>query len=239
MPKETVDIFGNKNRIVDEAYRVLRANILFSSSNNRIRTLAVASYNPCEGKTTVAANLAACMAKAGSKTLLADADLKKPEFAKWFGDQGKDGLSDILSGYCALEDAVCKTSIENLHYIPGGTISSYYPNILGTPALEDFLKKASSKYDFIILDTPALSSAIDCALVAEKTDAVLIAVKPGFTEAENLMRIKAQLERANANILGVVMNRVRKKDFKKYFEAYNYFYKMSKKRKKKDIKDPS
>ncbi len=216
-----IQMYLNKSLVVEEAYRFLRANLHFRETGNNIKTLTVASFNPGEGRTTVAINLAIYMAMMGIKVLLIDADLRKPPDHKHLGGN-IHGLTTILANKIKFEPWESVTNIDNLSYIPGGPINANSPDLLMSGNFPELLRQCATIYDFILIDTPAYNSAIDSLVVATQTDAVIITAVMRITKMEELLRIKIEMEKAQVEIIGVVLNKLGDRDYKKYFEAYKY-----------------
>ncbi|MDR3583746.1 MAG: CpsD/CapB family tyrosine-protein kinase [Desulfosporosinus sp.] len=224
MQAKTFDMYDNKNQAVQEAYAMLTTNILMSDDQEMFKTIAMTSYNPEEGKTSLAISLAIMMAHSGGKVLLVDADMRKPTAAKRLNKSSLFGLSDYLAENIEFNDVLSETNITNLTYCSCGNEHRNPMGLLYSSRFEDLVHKLANDYDIVIFDTPALSSVVDGAIVASSVDATLLVVKMGFTTLASLKRIKNQLEKLNVNILGVILNRVQKHDYKKYFGSYNYFF---------------
>lgn len=216
-------LYNVENRAVKDAYALLTANINFSSQKVPIKTITICSCSPKVGKTTTAINLAISMASSGWNTLLVDADIRKPGNFKRLYNQSKRGLSDIIEADINLQNILSTTNIPNLSYLSSG-LSIHNPiEIFCSKEFDKLVTEIREYYDFVLFDTPALSTVIDGALVAAKTYAVILVAEIGKTKLTSLNRAKEQLEEAHANILGVVMTRVKKRDYIKYMESYNYF----------------
>lgn len=213
---------ANMANIAEEAYRVLRANIQFCGFKEKIRTVAITSCNPGEGKSTTSLNLAASMAKIGMKVLLLEADLRKPSLAKQLGAEGAIGLTTYISGAAELDDIIRETDVKNLYFVVCGPKPPNPAELLESEQFAGLLQKVRERFDIVILDTPPLGSVIDCAIVAAQVDGVLIVVEPKAVEYRNAKRVKEQLEKANARVLGVVLNKVHKRDYRNYHTYYNY-----------------
>lgn len=238
MQTKTFNVYDNENQAVQDAYAMLTANIHIYNSQNTLKTFALTSCNPEEGKTSLAISLAITMAHSGLKVLLVDADMRKPTAAKRLNKGSVFGLSDYLTGDVELSDALCETNIRNLTYLASG---KDHPNPIGlicSVRFEELRDKGRNEYDFVLFDTPALTSVMDGALVASKVDATVLIVKMGLTTLTSLKRVKEQLENLNATILGVVLNRVKKRDYKLYFGSYNYFFNSKRFFNKKKWKSP-
>lgn len=223
MQTKTFDVYDEKNTAVRDAYAMLAANVHFSSARKPLKTLAICSSVPRTGKTTLAINLSISLARSGWKTLMIDSDLRKPSSFKRLGNDNLIGLSDILTGNAELNDGLSNSNINNLTYLPCGVTYQNPIELLCSANFEHLITKTRDDYDYIVFDTPALASVIDGALVASITDGTLLVAKMGSTRLRSLNQAKEQLENANANILGVVLNQVEKRDYVRYVEHYNYF----------------
>lgn len=224
MQSKYFEVYDQDNKAVQDAYALLTANVHFSSSKENIKTITLTSWTPKVGKTTVAINLAISLARSGWKTLLVDADIRKPGTYKRLNNQETMGLLDIIEGNIYLLDVLSSTNIPNLTYLPCGN-DDYNPiELMCSPKFSELMTGIRKDYDFVLFDTPALSSVIDGALVASITDGVILVAQMGTTKVTALHSAKEQLEKANANILGVVINKVKKRDYIKYVESYDYFF---------------
>jgi capsular exopolysaccharide synthesis family protein len=221
MTEKTHVVKDQLNTPVEEAYRVLRTNLQFCGFDKKIRTIAVTSCNPGEGKTTTSINLAISLAKSGMKTLLIDADLRKPMLAKHLGSENKRGLTNLISGVASLEEVINRTNIENFYFISCGAKPPNPAELVGSARFSEFMQTVSEQFDMVIFDTPPLGSVIDCALIARQTDGTLLVIESNAVEYPSARRVKEQLEKVNARILGVVLNKMAKNEYRSY---YNYYY---------------
>lgn len=218
-----LNITEKLNVPVEEAYKVLRANIQFCGFNKKVKTLAITSCNPGEGKTTTAVNLSISMARAGMKVLLIDADLRKPMVMKRLGYNNEVGLSNLIAGYSTPEETITRTNTENFFYIACGPKPPNPAELISSSAFKEFLNQMESLYDIIIIDTPPLGAVIDCAVVSAQVDGTLIVIESNEVEYQQVLRVKEQLEKVGAGILGVVLNKIRKHQYKEYCNNYNYY----------------
>lgn len=224
MQMKTFNIYDNVNQAVQDAYAMLTANIHISNDQKILRTFALTSCNPEEGKTSLAISLAITMAQSDWKVLLVDADMRKPTAAKRLNEESQLGLSDYLAEKVELNDALSETNITNFTYCSCGSDHHNPIGLLCSARFEELLDKLRDDYDIVLFDTPALTSVVDGAIVASKVDATLLVVRIGLTTLTSLRRVKEQLDKLNANILGVVLNKVKKRDYKRYFGSYDYFF---------------
>lgn len=209
---------------MSEAYRTLRTNIQFSSFDKKVKTLLVTSSGPGEGKTTTSSNLAIVMAQGGSKTLLIDCDQRKPSVHKIFGFSNANGLSNILvnQNEVDINIGIRQTEIPNLHVLSSGTRPPNPAELLGSVKMKNFIEELKKVYDFIILDTPPIVLVTDAQILAQYTDGCLIVISSGETERDSVIKAKGLLEKVNAKILGVVINKVDLKKNGYYHYQYEY-----------------
>jgi protein-tyrosine kinase len=236
MQTKNFNVYNEENKAVQEAYSLLMANVHFRNVKDTIKTVTLTSCNPEVGKTTIAINLAISMARSGWKTLLVDADIRKPGSVKRLSNEVMLGISDIMDEKISVSDVMCNTNIQNLFYLSCGKNNNNPIELLCSARFEKLVMEVREQYDFIIFDTPSLSSVIDGALVASKTDATLLVAQMGTTTLTSLKRSKEQLKKANTNILGVILNKVKKRDYLKYVESYDYFFDIEQFEKKKKSK---
>ncbi|MDF2524680.1 MAG: hypothetical protein K0R31_2321, partial [Clostridiales bacterium] len=221
MKSEAQEIHNRINSIVEEAYKALRVNVKYFGLDKKVKTLAVTSCIPGEGKTTTSINLSISLAKSGLKTLYVDADLRKPGHFKHLGS--KSGLVDFISGHASFGAIVNNTNIDNFHFIGCQTIPQNPSELLGSAGFSEFIKKAREEFDAVIIDTPPLGSVIDGAVVAAQADGTLLVIKSGTVSGRKVQSVKEQLDRVGARIIGVALNQVKKTDYQYYYGYYNYY----------------
>ncbi|KXG78342.1 Tyrosine-protein kinase YwqD [Fervidicola ferrireducens] len=225
-------IMNDPKSVISEAFRVLRTNLQFSSIDKPVKKVVVTSSMPQEGKSTVAANLAVSIASTRSKVLLVDADLRRPKLYKLFRLENYKGLSNFLAEDLPLESVI--TKMANLHIITSGPIPPNPAEILGSSKMKKFLDEMATKYDMILLDAPPVNSVADAAILSTLVDGVILVVETGVTAREAAIAAKQQLEKVNAKILGVVLNKIKQdKNGGYYYYYYYYGEEGTKKRKKK------
>lgn len=226
-----------------ESFRALRTNIQFRDVEKKIKSLAITSASPQEGKSIVAANLAITMAQAGMKTLLVESDLRKPTLSKAFGVEISPGLTDVLLGNYSWEDVVktitdiivgkmeldevmATPGLDNLNIITSGTMPPNPSELIDSKRLVDFIEDVKKEYDMIIFDTPPVLSTADPAILGTKVDAVLFVYMVGSISKGLLKRSTIQLAQVKCNLLGVVLNGMKAEvspDFHD-FKYYKYYY---------------
>ena len=219
---------------VEEAIRTLRTNIQLCNTDKAVKTICLTSCIPNEGKSSISINLAVSMARDGKKVLHIDADMRKPRTYKDVTSRYNVGLSNYLSGMVELEDAIRATNIDNLDVIVCGPKPPNPAELLGTERFSQMLAVLKEKYDYVIIDTPPLGSMIDAAIVASQTDCTIMLIEYNTVDYKKAVMVKEQLEKANARILGVVINKIPRREYKQYYYYdYDYYYKKGSKKHRK------
>lgn len=206
-----------------EAYRVIRTGIQFAQAGKELQTIALTSCTPNEGKSTTIANLAVVLTQAGKSVLLIDCDMRNPTVHKNFNLSNKVGLSSCISMGTALSDAVQKTSIEGLYALTGGVIPPNPSELLGSEQMKNVLQRAKEQYDYVLIDTPPVVPVTDALIVSRFVDGMILVIASAEVKVEMARDVKNQLVNAGANILGVVLNKVRS-EHHGYGYGYYYYY---------------
>ena len=188
-----------------EAYRDLRTNISYLDTDQELRVIAMSSAMQSEGKTTTAANLAVAMAESGARTLIIDADLRRPHLAETFGLEGTVGLSDVLVGRAEPEDVVQPWGIRGLHVLPAGRIPPNPSELLGSGSMRALLDQFRSTYDLVIIDAPPLLPVTDAAVLSKACDGVLVAAAAKRSRRTQLRAALDRLARIDSRVLGIVL----------------------------------
>ena len=199
-----------------EAFRALRANLKFAGGDRPPRVILLADTGTGEGRASVVANLAVALAQAGDPTLLIDADLRQPRQHAIFGVQNVAGVSTFLRGE---GDALplMATAVPDLSLLPAGPAPSNPAELLAAARCVTMLARAREAATFVIIDAPPISAVADALALAAAVDGVLLIVRAGKTRRPTAQRVKEQLERVGANLLGAVLT-----DAKVERGAYKY-----------------
>jgi capsular exopolysaccharide synthesis family protein len=190
-----------------ESFRMLRTNVRFAFVSNSSRTLLVTSTVPGEGKTTTASNLAMAMAMDGRRIILIDADMRRPSLAKCFGIETQPGLSNVLVGQTSWNEALQDTSVPGLRVLTSGALPPNPAELLSSPAMDQLLEVLREEADMVILDTPPCPATADTQVLSAKVDGVVYVMHLGKVRKAALNHSFSMLHRANAHILGVVLNK--------------------------------
>lgn len=209
------------DRRTEEAFKTLRTNLQFCGKD--IKSIALTSCTPNEGKSSVSLQLARSLSENGKRVLFIDADLRKSVIlSRCQVSQTVKGLSHYLSGQCAFTDAVYMTNVKNLHMIFAGPVPPNPAELLGSNAFKIVIEKMKTVYDYIIIDTPPLGSVIDAAVIANECDGSILVVKSGEISRRFARKIVDQLRMADCPILGAILNSVdmKKNSYGNYYGKY-------------------
>ena len=206
-----------------EAYRVIRTSVQFAQAGKELQTIALTSCTPNEGKSTTIANLAIVLTQAGKSVLLIDCDMRNPTVHKNFNLSNKVGLSSCISMGTAVSDAVQATAIEGLDALTAGVIPPNPSELLGSERMKNILQRAKEEYDYVLIDTPPVLPVTDSLVLGRMVDGLILVIDSGEIKVEMARDVKNQLVHAGANILGVVLNKVRS-EHHGYGYGYYYYY---------------
>jgi len=221
---------------VAEAFRALRANLLFAGLERDVKTLMVTSSTRAEGSSVVAVNLAIALAQLGKRTLLVDSDLRHPSLHLAVEMPNQPGLTDVVIGSARLDEAVRgvaallsspsgaepltgRGGIESLFILPGGHEPSNPAELWSAPEMANLLAEMRRSYDYVILDGAALLAVTDSLLIAARVDGTLLVVRVGHATRPALNRTKTLLRASHARLLGVCLNGVTAKVSPDYGET--------------------
>jgi protein-tyrosine kinase len=218
--------------LVGEQFRLLRSRLDLMQKQRGIKKILVTSTVPEEGKTFTASCLAGLLAQEpGKRIVLVDADMRKPKSGWSLGLNGslvRPGLSEVLRGEINFHNALLTFANPEFCYLPSGQLPSNPSELLSSPMLESALKTAAENFDWVILDSPPITSLSDTVLLAPLCDAVLLVVRAGSTPSKLVKEAANQVGRDR--ICGVVLNRQKQMNSSRYY--YQYYYRSSSKDKK-------
>jgi capsular exopolysaccharide synthesis family protein len=208
---------------VAEAFRTLRTNLEFAGVDRPLRTILVTSPSPGDGKTTIATNLAVIMAQGDKRVVLLDADLRRPRVHRYANVSNSFGLSDVFRDKMELSEATQSwDASENLTVITSGSLPPNPAELLNSSRMGEILEELSEEADVVIIDSPPVL-VTDASILAAKVDGVLIVVEPGRTNEVAAKALTEQMERADARVVGVVLNRIPRRPGY-YYGGYKYYY---------------
>ncbi|HNS21392.1 MAG TPA: polysaccharide biosynthesis tyrosine autokinase [Sedimentisphaerales bacterium] len=211
-----------------EAYRSIRTALFFGAVREEAKTLLVTSPGPLEGKTTLVSNLGIAMARAGQKTLIVDADLRKPTQHRVFAKKGHTkGLVDVLTGTATLDEAIRPTEVPGLDVLECGTIVANPSELLGSDLFWAVFEQLKGRYDRVLVDSPPVGVVADAQILAARCGLTLLVLRAQKSSRLITQRARDALLTVSARVVGAVVNDVRKGDsrYSHYgYGAYNYYH---------------
>ncbi|PJF40748.1 MAG: polysaccharide biosynthesis tyrosine autokinase [Chloroflexi bacterium] len=201
-----------------EAFRTLRTNIMFSSVENPITTLTVSSPAQGEGKSTLIANMAVTFAQGGNKTILVDCDLRRPSQHEIWDVENERGLTTMILEDAAISSPpLVETEVDNLQLLPSGPVPSNPADIISSQRMNEVIGVLKARANYVLFDSPPVLAATDAALLASKTDGVLLVIRAGHTRRDQAARARQALERVHVRIVGAVLSNAPREDSGEYY----------------------
>ena len=205
-----------------EAYRTIRSNIGFSDVDNEMKTILFTSTKQNEGKSTMTSNIAYSFSKLeNSKVLVVDMDLRNPTVHKMFEVSNTYGLMDNLKNDRPLEKCVHKIE-ENIHVLPTGALPPNPAEVLSSKKVANFLKNIKDHYDYIFIDAPPVGAVSDATVISKNVDGVMYVVGANDTDLSHAQIGIENLKKADANVLGAVLNKY--EATQPNYAYYGYYY---------------
>ncbi|HFI0934716.1 TPA: CpsD/CapB family tyrosine-protein kinase [Streptococcus suis] len=204
-----------------EQIRVLRTNLQYAQLNGKITSIGVTSSIPGEGKSTVSANLAHSLAAAGKKVLVVDADLRKPTVHRTFKLSNLRGLTDlVIDTKQSFADLLDYPEDLGVYVLTSGAIPPNPAELLLSNNLTSLMEELEHSFDFVIYDLPPVNSVTDAQIMARKVDGMILVVRQGYVQKNELEKSLRLLNNVDAQLLGYVMNDVPKENK----DSYQYYY---------------
>jgi polysaccharide biosynthesis transport protein len=216
-----VFVRANPRSPISEAYRILQTNLRFLGLTHPIKSIIVTSSIPEEGKSTVAANLAATAAQLGKRTLLVDADMRRPSQQSVWNVANGLGLAELLTGQATGERAI-QTVMPNLSLLLTGASPSNPLSLLDSKQMPALIQEWAQAYDCVIIDAPPLLAVADALVLGNLVDGLLFVAWPEKLNSGDALRAKMLLEQSGINVLGMVANGATPDD-KGYYKYHNYY----------------
>lgn len=208
-------------RQIVEAFRVLRTSLQFAAVDKELKVILVTSASANEGKSTVVEYLAQAFSQTGKKVMVVDADLISPTLDRRFGVPNQRGLSNLIVGDADFSVVAHIEGDPNLSIITTGPIPPNSSELLGSARMKHLMDRLREEYDVIIMDTPPILPVTDAIVASPLADGVILVVQAGRTRRGEVAHAQDVLDEAHANLLGVVLNRVRRRGTD-YYYAHAY-----------------
>lgn len=207
---ETLQLVAEPDAPESEAFRTLRTSLALT--HDQSRRIVVTSAEPGDGKSTVLANMAVAYANSGKRTLLIDADLRRPGLSTMLGIRGAEGLSTVMRSHQpigkAVEGNIRQTGVTRLDVLPSGPRPMNPTELLGSQHFADLLAWAEGQYDCILIDSPPALAASDTAVIGQLVDGVLMVVQPQKNQRRMVLRAAETFAMLKIPLIGLVANRV-------------------------------
>ncbi len=210
--------------LLAESFRQVRAHLTFSGPKESQRILLLTSAGPGDGKTAMAVNLAATFAQSNQRTLLIDANFRKPGVRNIFGIAANEGLSNVLIGQKRLDEVIHKTDLPNLDVLVTGPMPPNPAELLSSVQMSDLIMTARGKYDRVIFDGPPCLLVSDAQIIATLVDGVILVARAVHNSKGILKRARESLDRVNARVLGAILNGAETRAGGYFKQKYREFY---------------
>ena len=208
-----------------EHYRNIRTSLLLSTPDQPPKVMVVTSALPQEGKSVTAINLAVAFTQLGKKVLVVDCDLRRPRLHKIFHIKNTAGITSFLVGRSRIEDIIFRYPGEpNLHVIPAGPLPPNPVELIISKGMKEMMAGLRQHYDFIFIDAPPLMGIQDAILLSEHADGLLLVAWGGKTPRKVIEKAKAEIEKFNIKLFGLILNKVNMRRFSYAYSSYNYKY---------------
>ena len=207
--------------VMQNALKTLAANIRFSSVDNPVHSLCIASSIPSEGKTTVSTGLGKAFAAGGSTVLMVECDMRRRSLANALGVHGRHGLYSVLSGHHTIQEAVVSAGTANLYFLDAEPSIPNPADLLQSKRFHELVETLTSMYTYVIFDTPPVNTFIDASIVSSIVDATILVVRQDYTHRDDVRESYKQLQQAGANVIGVVLNCADAEVSSKYYDYYH------------------
>jgi succinoglycan biosynthesis transport protein ExoP len=207
--------------VAKEAFQTLRTGLLFASGGRRDKVLLVTSGAPQDGKSTVVADLARTIAAAGESVVVVDCDLRRSQVAKLLGVRRTQGLSNYLAEPAPRSWKEYATeAAPNLTVLPTGPVPPNPVDLLNLDRFRELLKDLRKQFDWVLLDSPPVSSVSDAVVLASLAEMVLVVIRHDQTDKDVVRRGLSRLRGAGAKVIGAVLNAV---DMTKSYNREYYY----------------
>lgn len=213
-PKEVVAIHNPFSPQV-ESFRSIRSGLVLSGAGEQLKTIAVISPDPGDGRTFIAANLAVVFAQLGSKTLLIDLNFRTPRVHDLFDVKNNCGMSSLIIKRTSIKQAVNPTAISGLYILPSGPMPPNPVELLGWPDTRGIMASLKKDFDIVMIDTPCFNGKSDALLIGSLSDCAVLLVLKGKTRRESFGAVKKRLDNAGVKIIGTIVNEMKENKSKR------------------------
>jgi|GEM_PF-1236203 len=189
-----------------EIYRTIRNNIRYLTQGKALKTLAIISYLPGEGKSSFASNIAISFSRGGSRVIAVDLNLRRPSIHKFFDLSNDKGITSVLASELSLKDAIIRSEIKGLDILPSGPPPPDPGNLIESQGIKDIVKTLKERYDLIIIDTPPIISGDDPISLGKYAQGVVLVTRSSKISASMIEDAINIMSNAGLNLLGIILN---------------------------------
>jgi capsular exopolysaccharide synthesis family protein len=222
--KQPIIVDGSSHGPQSEAFRQIRTNLQFVDVDNPPRAVVVTSSLPGEGKSSTSINLALTLSMAGVRTVLVDADLRRPKIDEYMNLVGAVGLTTVLAGQASLDDVLQPYGDAGLTVLPAGAIPPNPSELLGSRHMGELLAELVARFDLVVLDSPPLLPVTDAAVLSRIAGGAILVTRHGKTTHEQVGRSIEALRSVGARLYGGVLTMAPAKGPDAYGYGYGYGY---------------
>ena len=218
-----INLYQLQNDLLSDSLDAIIIKLMQKRRNSNIKSLLFCGAEPAVGTTTITINLALSLAQGKNKIVFIDSDMRKLVEHKRLGETPFLGLSDYLSDKATMSEIINNTNISNLDYITGGLSPGQSAKLLSSNNLDKLISSLSGIYDFILFDSPSLGAVNDAAILAMLVDGIFLVVELGMTTKSNIRKSIQNFSGSYDKILGLLINKVDKPEYRVYMRNYDYF----------------
>ena len=211
-------IFQDVFSPIAEAFRNLATNIQQSNQRKALRVLLVMGAEPNQGKSLIVSQLAVSLAEFGKNVVVVDCDIRRPTLHNYFGLSNTFGLTDVLEQRMNLETALQKSSCDGVSVLASGPLPSHTSKLLGSPQMTNLINSLRLKFDYVLLDTPALLGIADVAALIQKAGGILWVVRRTYAKRQSVEAARQFLAGLSDKSISLIINQAEKGG------SYGYYY---------------
>ncbi len=211
--------------VLQNSAKTLLANIRFANVDDPIKTVVLTSSVPNEGKSTVSVNLAEAIASSGKTCLVMECDMRKRSLYRHLGVRPASGIYAVLTDQVPLDQAIVETRIPNLFFLDAEPSIPNPADIISSKRFGKLLRVLEERYDYIVLDTPPVGTFVDAAILSSMVDATVFVLRENFAKRAEIENAFSQLKKADANVIGTVLNFCQDDANSSSYYYYDYYSK--------------
>ena len=221
-----INLYQHQNDLLINSFDDVILKLMQIRNNKKdLKTLLFCGSEPGIGTTTITINMAISLAQGNNRTLLIDSDVRKSAKSKRLSEAPPLGFSDYLSAKASIKDIINHTNLEKLDYIACGTPYRQSAILLKISNLGDLISALYNNYDFILFDSPSLGVVYDASVLAVLVDGIFLVGELGLTTKSNIKKMTEHFSQVSDKILGILVNKVDRSEYRIYMKNYDYFRK--------------